>query len=87
LPDVILLDVDLPDLSGLELCRQLKAGPQTAHIPIVFCSGNDDARPRALLLGAADYFEKPPDLTQLAQRLNLLVGHQPAAKTTQIKTS
>src|ERR1035441_1930399 len=87
LPDVILLDVDLPDLSGLELCRQLKAGPQTAHIPIVFCSGNDDARTRALLLGAADFFEKPPDLTQLAQRLHVLVGHQPPAKTTQIKKS
>ena len=64
LPELILLDVDLPDLSGLELCRQLKAGPQTARIPIVFCSGNDDARTRALLLGAADCFEKPPDLTQ-----------------------
>ena len=64
LPELILLDVDLPDLSGLELCRQLKAGPQMARIPIVFCSGNDDARTRALLLGAADCFEKPPDLTQ-----------------------
>lgn len=82
LSDVILLDVELPDLSGLELCRQLKAGPQTAHIPIVFCSGNDDAWTRGLLLGAADFFEKPPDLTQLAQRLHMLVGHQPAAKTT-----
>ena len=82
LPDVILLDVDLPDLSGLELCRQLKAGPPTAHIPIVFCSGNDDARTRALLLGAADFFEKPADLTRLAQRLHVLAGHQPAAKTT-----
>jgi CheY-like chemotaxis protein len=82
LSDVILLDVDLPDLSGLELCRQLKAGPQTAHIPIVFCSGNDDARTRALLLGAADFFEKPADLTRLAQRLHVLAGHQPAAKTT-----
>jgi DNA-binding response OmpR family regulator len=53
----------------------------------VFCSGNDDARTRALLLGAADFFEKPPDLTQLAQRLHMLVGYQPAAKTTQIKKS
>ena len=87
LPDLILLDVDLPDLSGLELRRQLKAGLQTAHIPIVSCSGNEDARTPALLLGAADFFEKPPDLTRLAQRLHVLAGHQPAAKTTQIKKS
>jgi DNA-binding response OmpR family regulator len=87
LPDVILLDVDLPDLSGLQLCRQLKAKPRTEHIPIVFCSGNAGARARALLVGAADFFEKPPDLTQLAQRLHALLANLPAAKTTQNNNS
>lgn len=46
-PDVIVMDVMLPDVDGLEVCRRLHAHPQTAHIPILVLTGNDDAYARA----------------------------------------
>ncbi len=79
-PDLILLDVDLPDLSGLEVCRQLKGHPETARIPVVFCSGRYDALEEGLRLGAVDCLAKPPDFLHLAERLHrLLVQANPAS--------
>ncbi len=42
-PDLVLLDIHLPDVSGIEVCRRLKADPQTSAIPVVFHSGTADA--------------------------------------------
>src|SRR5579863_6960472 len=39
-PDVVVLDVNLPDLNGLEICRRLKADPATRALPVVFCSSH-----------------------------------------------
>lgn len=60
-PDVILLDVALPDVSGLEVCRQLKADPGTASIPIAMLTAmaQETDRRAALSLGADDYVTKP----------------------------
>ncbi len=60
-PDVILLDVALPDMSGLEVCRQLKADPNTASIPIAMLTAmaQETDRRAALSLGADDYVTKP----------------------------
>lgn len=60
-PDLILLDVVMPDLSGYEVCRELKADPATRSIPVIFLTGltsTDDER-RALELGAEDFIAKP----------------------------
>ncbi len=59
-PDVIILDVDLPELDGYTLCRALKANPTTAHIPIVMLTHRDDARDTrsGLEAGAEDYIPK-----------------------------
>src|SRR3954452_21895368 len=61
LPDLILLDVDMPDVDGFEVCRRLKAQSSTMHIPIVFLTGagSTDAKIRGLGLGAVDYVTKP----------------------------
>src|SRR5207247_9839355 len=43
-PDLILLDVDMPDVSGFEVCQALKGETQTAEIPVIFLTGNTDAQ-------------------------------------------
>jgi len=60
-PDLILLDVMMPDIDGYEVCRKLKADPATQAIPVVFCSSLDsnDDRAKGLAAGAVDYINKP----------------------------
>jgi DNA-binding response OmpR family regulator len=59
-PDVIILDVDLPELDGYGVCRTLKADPATAHIPIVMLTHRDQANDAlaGLETGALDYIPK-----------------------------
>ena len=61
LPDLILMDVQLPKLSGLEATRRLRADPRTAHIPLIvvtsFALGGDEQR--AMEAGASAYIAKP----------------------------
>lgn len=60
-PDLVLLDVMMPDLDGIEVCRRLKADPRTRHIPVIFLtamSKSDDER-IGLEAGAVDYITKP----------------------------
>jgi DNA-binding response OmpR family regulator len=61
IPNVILLDVNMPDISGYEICCQLKECPSTASIPIIFLSASNEAidKVKAFQLGAADYITKP----------------------------
>jgi CheY-like chemotaxis protein len=60
-PDIILLDLNLPDLPGTEVCRQLKAAPSTESIPIVMLTarGGEQDRVLGFELGAEDYIPKP----------------------------
>ncbi len=71
LPDLILLDVDMPDIDGFEVCRRLKAQPATMNIPIVFLTGagSTDAKIRGLELGAVDYVTKPFEPAELRARV------------------
>jgi putative two-component system response regulator len=60
-PDLVLLDVMMPDLDGIEVCRRLKADPRTRHVPVIFLtamSKSDDER-IGLEAGAVDYITKP----------------------------
>lgn len=70
-PDLILLDVMMPDLDGHETCRRLKADPVTAHIPVFFVTGRLDEAERetGLALGALDYLLKPIDPSRLLERV------------------
>ena len=60
-PALILLDINMPRMTGLEVCRALKADPNTAHIKIVMltASGSEEDRAHALAAAADDYFIKP----------------------------
>ncbi|CAN7180488.1 response regulator [Massilia sp. LjRoot122] len=70
--DLILLDIMMPLMDGFETCRQLKANPKTAHIPIIFLSARDGTEDvvAGLRLGAVDYVSKPADPTILKARLS-----------------
>ena len=60
-PDLILLDVMMPDMDGFEVCRRLKESPATRHIPVIFVTAKSDSfdEEKGLALGAVDYLIKP----------------------------
>jgi diguanylate cyclase (GGDEF)-like protein len=61
-PDLVLLDVDMPELSGFEVCKAFKSDPGLAEVPIIFITSHESAQLEAkgLELGAADFIGKPP---------------------------
>jgi diguanylate cyclase (GGDEF)-like protein len=70
-PDLILLDIELPDVDGFEVCRRLKERAETRPIPVIFLTGQSDteAKVRGLDLGAVDYVTKPFDDVELRARV------------------
>lgn len=75
-PDIILLDIMMPDMDGYEVCRQLKANPVTAAIPVIFLTAKDQTADEAegFALGAADYIHKPVNPPILQARVNTHVA-------------
>jgi DNA-binding response OmpR family regulator len=75
-PDVILLDVRMPKMTGFEACQALKAEDRTKHIPVVFLSayGQEAEVATGLELGAEEYLTKPFDLTELVNRITKILN-------------
>ncbi|MCI5718062.1 MAG: response regulator transcription factor [Alistipes sp.] len=69
--DLILLDVMMGEMSGTRMASLLKADPETAHVPIIFCTARDceDDRVSGLELGADDYIAKPFSVRELVARV------------------
>jgi len=74
-PDLIVLDWMLPGLSGIELCRRLRARPQTQALPIIMLTarGEESERVRGLATGADDYIVKPFSVPELLARIRALL--------------
>jgi PAS domain S-box-containing protein len=78
-PNLILLDIMMPEMDGFEVCRRLKATPELARIPVIFITALDDAasETQGLELGAADYITKPINPQTARHRIrNLLEREQ-----------
>ena len=77
-PDLILLDVMMPDITGVEVCKALKTDPATAGIPIIFITGLDDAynEQTGLSVGAVDYCTKPVHPAVLKARIQVHLEHR-----------
>ena len=71
LPNVIVLDIQLPDIDGYEVCRRLRGNLRTSHIPILFLTQRDERSDKiaGLELGADDYITKPFDIEELKLRV------------------
>ena len=71
LPHLIVLDINLPDMDGYEVCKELRTTTRTSHIPIIFLTQKDERsdKIRGLELGADDYVTKPFDIEELKLRI------------------
>lgn len=70
-PDVVVLDIRLPDIDGYEVCRQLRRSRKTQHIPVIFLTEKREREDKlaGLELGAVDYITKPFDIQELRLRV------------------
>ena len=75
IPDLVLLDLMLPDLSGTEVCRQLKGDPRTSHVPVVMLTARGEELDRVVgfELGADDYVVKPFSMRELVLRVRAVL--------------
>ncbi|MFC1628188.1 response regulator [Gemmatimonadota bacterium] len=73
LPDLILLDVNMSGMNGVEICRRLKADLEVSDIPVIFISALDesDLKVRALEAGGSDYITKPFEPAEVLTRINI----------------
>ena len=71
-PDLILLDIIMPEMDGYEVCKSLKSEPNTKTTPIIFISAKDEVHDvtKGFLLGAVDYITKPFDKAIVQARIN-----------------
>jgi putative two-component system response regulator len=80
IPDLILLDVSMPEMDGYEVIKLLKENPETESVPVIFLTGRDDEESEieGLSLGSIDYITKPfkPYLLQKRIEVHLLVENQ-----------
>ena len=70
-PDLLVLDIEMPDVNGIELCRGLRSDPNWNHLPVLFLTAHQDlaTQDRAFAIDADDYVSKPIGGTELATRI------------------
>lgn len=82
-PDVVILDVNLPEMNGLEICRQLKGDSGTCDLPVVFLSAENDQERKAIALGAEAFLVKPLGIGQLPNCLSQILASRDIARLPQ----
>lgn len=81
-PDLVLLDLNMPDLDGWQVSQMIKSEPETRHLPIIAITAHEVAgnRERLLDIGCADYHVKPVQLPVLLSQIEAIL-RDPAART------
>lgn len=81
-PDMVILDVMMPEMNGYDVCVVLKADPELSRIPVILLTAVDQAmfktaytKEMGLMTEADDYIAKPVDSSELVQRVEKLLGH------------
>lgn len=87
-PDLIILDLMLPELDGLEVCKKLRADPKTVAVPIIMLTakGEETDKIVGLELGADDYLTKPFSPKELTARVKALLRRTEPSHTTKAQT-
>lgn len=77
-PDLIVLDVMMPRMSGFEVCRRLKSDPRTRDIPVVMVTALDEVgdHERAVDVGTDEFLTKPVNRAELVERVGSLLKHR-----------
>ncbi|MGB5960348.1 MAG: response regulator [Coleofasciculaceae cyanobacterium] len=77
-PDLILLDINMPEMDGYEVCRTLKQMPESRDIPVIFISALDGAldKEKAFAVGGLDYITKPFQLQDILSRVELQLSQR-----------
>ena len=85
-PDLILLDIVMPDISGYEVCRELKSNPRTQHIPVIFLTSKNEVEneEQGMALGAVDYITRPISPEILLSRLRAHLVDASHARTMRV---
>lgn len=89
-PDLITLDVNLPDISGLDVCRQIKANPETEHIPVLQLSAtsvDSESRVRGLEGGADAYLTDPTNRAELVATVGALLRIKNAERLAKLRAT
>lgn len=88
-PDVILLDVEMPEMNGYEVCTQLKNNPTTANIDIIFVSAHDTAEEKlaGYDVGGSDYLIKPINPVEIAKKVQIAIQRQQQKKELELEKS
>jgi two-component system phosphate regulon response regulator PhoB/two-component system alkaline phosphatase synthesis response regulator PhoP len=83
-PDLVILDLMLPDIDGLDICKSLKTDPRTAHVPVVMLTARGDEFDRVLglELGADDYVTKPFSPKELVARVKAVLRRHDKQEST-----
>ena len=88
IPDLIILDVNLPDISGFELCERIKSRDDTRTVPLIFLTGHKEAAitEKGIALGAAEVLVKPVDHRKLLEVVSECLGRKDVKKKLKQKT-
>jgi len=76
IPDLVIMDITLPDGNGIEICRDMKSSGDTRHIPILLMSANLNSKLKSVECEADDFISKPFDIDQLMKKVNYLASVQ-----------
>jgi two-component system phosphate regulon response regulator PhoB len=89
MPNLVLLDIMLPGLSGIEVCQRIRADPQTQSLPVIMLTAKSEEADQLIgfAVGADDYVTKPFSVRVLLERIKSLLRRRTAMETSQIYES